>query len=82
LHLHWPVGGSILTAATSGAKVLFDSLFPPKTTASQYAYIDNTSEDKADGYPQKIRLVFCSKLHGTTANLTSWHSDGSGDAAS
>jgi hypothetical protein len=35
-----PAGGSVLTAATSGIKVLFDSLFPPKTTASQYAYID------------------------------------------
>ncbi len=33
-------GGSVVTAATSGIKVLFDALFPPKTTASQYAYID------------------------------------------
>ncbi len=39
-----PVGGTELTAATSGAKVTFDSLFPPKTTAIQYAYIDNESD--------------------------------------
>lgn len=37
-----PVGGSILTAATTGAQVIFDALFPPKTVTYQYAYLDNS----------------------------------------
>ncbi|SFS17908.1 hypothetical protein SAMN05421771_3289 [Granulicella pectinivorans] len=45
-----PAGGSVLTAAASGVKVLFDSLFPPKTTAYQYAYIDNTNGNQKFGW--------------------------------
>jgi hypothetical protein len=38
----YPGVGSIVTTAAAGAKVAFDNLFPPKNTAYQYPYLDNT----------------------------------------
>jgi hypothetical protein len=38
----YPGVGTLVTAIASGAQVLFNSLFPPKTVAYQYAYLDNS----------------------------------------
>lgn len=37
-----PVVGTAIAASASGARVLFDLLFPPKSISYQYAYLDNS----------------------------------------
>jgi hypothetical protein len=39
----YPGVGSIVTTAAAGAQVVFNDLFPPKNTANQFAYLDNST---------------------------------------